>query len=254
MRPAERDVRMLRAALRPWQRLTRPRWHGLHNVPREGAVLLIGNHSTYAFLDMPLMISELDRHTGRFVRGMADHMHFAIPGWRDLVTRAGGLPGTRDNCRALLAAGEAVLVYPGGGREVAKRRGEKYQLIWKQRTGFARMAIDAGCPIVPFAAVGAEDAYDIVLDADHSVFAPLRKLVETAGGRWDVAGPIARGIGPTPLPRPERLYFAFGQPIPPPPSDDEPSVRALRDRTKVAVEALIAQLLEEQAADKSRRG
>lgn len=68
-----------------------------------------------------------------------------------------------------------------------------------------------------------------------------------------MAWPIARGIGPTPLPRPERLYFAFGPPIPPPPSDDEHSVRALRDHTKSAVEALIAQLLEEQAADKSRR-
>jgi hypothetical protein len=36
-----------------------------------------------------------------------------------------------------------VLVYPGGGREVAKRKGEKYQLLWKERVGFARLAIEA---------------------------------------------------------------------------------------------------------------
>lgn len=252
--PLERDVRLLRTALSPWQKLTRPRWHGLENIPRAGPVLLIGNHSAFAFLDMPLMISEIDRATGRYVRGMADNLHFAIPGWRDLLTRAGAVPGTRENCRALLAEGEAVLVYPGGGREVAKRKGEKYQLIWKQRMGFARMAVEAGCPIVPFGAVGAEDSYDIVVDADHAVFAPIRQVVEKLGGRWDVALPIARGIGPTPLPRPERLYFAFGEPIHPRQgmSGDEAAVRAMRDEAKAAVEALIASLLDEQARDKAR--
>lgn len=254
-RPSERDVRLLRAVLRPWQRLTRPRWHGLENIPREGPVLLIGNHSTFAFVDMPIMISEIDRVTGRFVRGMADHLHFAVPGWRDLLTRAGAMPGTRENCRALLAAGEAVLVYPGGGREVAKRKGEKYELIWKQRTGFARMAVEAGCPIAPFGAVGAEESFDILLDADSPVFAPVRNVVERFGGRWDVVWPIARGLGPTPLPRPERLYFAFGEPIIPPSGvtgDDEHAIRALRDRTKTAVEGLIATLREEQARDNAR--
>lgn len=255
-RPSDRDIRMLRTVLRPWQKLTRPRWHGLDNIPRQGPVLLIGNHSTFAFLDMPIMISEIDRFTGRYVRGMADHAHFAIPGWRDLLLRAGGMPGTRDNCRALLDQGAAVLVYPGGGREVAKRKGEKYQLIWKQRTGFARMAVEAGCPIVPFGAVGAEESYDIVLDADSPVFAPIRQAVEKLGGRWELAWPIARGIGLTPIPRPERLYFTFGEPILPVPgtaADDERAVRALRDRTKAAVEALITTLRREQARDKRRR-
>jgi 1-acyl-sn-glycerol-3-phosphate acyltransferase len=230
--------------------MVKPRSYGLQNVPDEGAVLLIGNHSTLAFLDMPIMFSEIHRATGRFPRGMADHFHFAIPGWRDLITRAGAVDGTRDNCRELLAAGEAVLVYPGGGREVAKRKGEKYQLIWKQRSGFARLAIENGCPIVPFGAVGAEDSYDIVADADNPLLSPLRLAIERLGGRWDLAIPVVRGIGPTPIPRPERLYFAFGEPIETAPlrgNADDAAVRDVRNRTRHAVEALITTLLEEQA-------
>ena len=72
------------------------------------------------------------------------------------MVRAGAVRGARANCRALLAAGEAVLVYPGGGREVAKRKGEENRLTWKRRTGFARMAIEHQYPVVPFASLGAD--------------------------------------------------------------------------------------------------
>jgi 1-acyl-sn-glycerol-3-phosphate acyltransferase len=255
-RPSAADSRRLRAALAPWRALTAPRFHGLHNVPADGAVLLVGNHTLFGMLDMPLMLEEIYRSRGRFVRGLAEHAHYTIPGWRDLLTRNGAVRGTRDNCRALLVAGEAVLVYPGGGREVAKRKGEKYQLIWEQRTGFARLAIEAGCPIVPFGAVGAEDSYDILLDADSRVFAPVRGVVERLGGRWQIAPPIVRGLGPTALPRPERFYFAFGEPIDTRPfagrHDDEHALRAVRDRARHAVEDRIAFLLAERDRDPHR--
>jgi 1-acyl-sn-glycerol-3-phosphate acyltransferase len=52
--------------------------------------------------------------------------------------------------------GELVTVFPGGGREVNKRKNEQYKLVWKNRLGFARLAIQHGYPIVPFASVGAE--------------------------------------------------------------------------------------------------
>jgi hypothetical protein len=67
------------------------------------------------------------------------------------------------------------------------------------------MAIEAGCPIVPFGAVGAEDSYDILIDADSPALAPIRGVVERLGGRPEIMPPLARGIGLTPLPRPERF-------------------------------------------------
>jgi len=253
-RPSEADRRLIAAALAPWRALTDPRFYNLDRISAEGAVLLVGNHTVFGMLDMPLMLGEIHRVTGRFVRGMADHAHFAVPVWRDVLVRQGGVRGTRDNCRALLAAGEAVLVYPGGGREVAKRKGEKYQLLWKERVGFARLAIEAGCPIVPFGAVGAEESYDILLDADSPVLAPIRGLVERAGGRWELIPPLVRGLGPTPLPRPERFYFAFGEPIDTRAwaGQDEDGVRALRNEVRQAVQERIAFLLAERDADPDR--
>ncbi|GGC77314.1 acyltransferase family protein [Hoyosella rhizosphaerae] len=251
--PSGLELALLRSALAPLRMLTSPVMRGVENIPASGAVMLVGNHGLFA-LDMPFMIDEIHRSSGRFVRGVADNAHYAVPGWRDVLTRYGAIRGTRDNCRSLLAEGEAVLLYPGGGREVAKRKNEKYKLIWKERLGFVSLAIEAGCPIVPFGAVGADDFYDIILDADHPVFAPLRKLVESRGGRWDIVWPLVRGIGPTPLPRPQRLYFSFGKPIQTSDwkgrQDDKELLRAVRDQVKSAVHNQIDALLDERDATK----
>ena len=37
-----------------------------------------------------------------------------------------------------LSKGKNVLLFPGGGREVVKRRGEMYKLLWKDEVDFVR--------------------------------------------------------------------------------------------------------------------
>jgi 1-acyl-sn-glycerol-3-phosphate acyltransferase len=220
-------------------------------------VLLVGNHSIYGLLDPPLMVAEIYTRRGRFLRSLAENAHYRLPGWWQFLQAGGAVRGTRDNCRALFAAGEAVLVFPGGGREVAKRKGERYQLMWKQRTGFARMAIESGVPIVPFAAVGIEDAYDVLVDADHPVFAPVRRAAERLGVRWELVMPVARGLGPTPLPRPERLYYSFGPPVTTSEwagrAEDPAALGAVRDAVRDSIYAQMAALRAEQATDPHRR-
>ena len=137
--------------LEPLRRVVDPVCLDAGRVPERGPALLVGNHTVYGLQDAPLMVAELHRRRGLFPRALGDHAHFVIPGWGDLLQAMGAVPGTRENCAALLAAGEPVLVFPGGAREVYKRRGQEYRLLWGKRTGFARMAIEAGCPIVPFA-------------------------------------------------------------------------------------------------------
>lgn len=48
-------------------------------------------------------------------------------------------------------------------REVVKKRGEEYKLFWKDTPDFVRLAARCGALVVPFAAVGADDAYDVVM-------------------------------------------------------------------------------------------
>jgi hypothetical protein len=110
-----------------------------------------------------------------------------------------------------MRAGESILVFPGGAREVFKHKGEQYHLIWKNRTGFAALAIAHHYPIVPFAAVGAEECYDILVDSDEMRHSPLGPVLEWLTPRADELPPIVAGIGP--LPRPQRFYFRFEAPI-----------------------------------------
>ena len=107
-----------------------------------------------------------------------------------------------------------MLVFPGGAREVYKRRNQRYQLLWGNRVGFARMAIASRCPVIPFGAVGAEDRFHVLLDTDQRVAAPVRAVIRHVAGRDDVGTLLVRGSGPVGLPRPDRLYFRFGAPIP----------------------------------------
>jgi 1-acyl-sn-glycerol-3-phosphate acyltransferase len=187
------------------------------------------------------------------VRVLGNHAHFKLPGWRSLLQSAGVVPGDPSTADVLMERGETILVFPGGGREVAKRKGEKYQLIWENRMGFARLAVKHGYPIVPFATVGAEDSLDVVVDTDNRFLAPARSLFEKISGSPDLF-PIVRGIGPTPIPRPERQYYWFGAPIETASvaAGDDRAVGRFRDETKTAIEAGIAFLLEEQARDPDR--
>jgi 1-acyl-sn-glycerol-3-phosphate acyltransferase len=197
------------------------------------------------------------------VRGLGDHNHFAVPLWRDRLHGVGAVRGTRENCARLFERGDAVLVFPGGGREVMKHKGEKYRLVWKERVGFARLAVQYGVPIVPLASVGVEDMFEIVADAEDILRSPVGELLRVlgvTGQRWfrhgEVVPPIARGTGPAGLPRLERQYFLFGPPIDSARfagrHEDAGACRALREEVKAAVEAQIADLLAVQSADPER--
>ena len=117
----------------------RPLFTGLEHVDPSRPIMFVGNHTLYGVQDVPHILYELARVRGVFPRTLADRAHFAVPVWRDLLTVAGCVTGTRENCRALMGAGRPVMVFPGGAREVFKRKGESYQLIWKERIGFAQL-------------------------------------------------------------------------------------------------------------------
>lgn len=193
-----------------------PEFLGLWELDLKRPALFVGNHTLFGLTDAPLMIEHLYTHYGVMLRGLGDRGHFKVPGWGPFLVRHGMVLGTPENCSALMRAGQSVLVFPGGGREVMRRKGEAYQLIWKQRSGFARMAIEHGYDIIPFGSVGPDESFKILLDGnDVTQSKPWRWLAQripieqmTRGG--DLLPPITRGLGPTMLPRPQRFYFGFG--------------------------------------------
>lgn len=259
-RPPPVDVLWrLSAPLRAYHR---PRFWGLDHIDARRPSLLVGNHTLFGVLDIPHLGIAIYRKHGVMIRGLGDRVHFQVPGWGDLLRTFGAVVGTRDNCARLMQGGAHILVYPGGGREVAKRRGEAYKLIWKERTGFVRMAIEHGYPITPFASVGAEECYDIVADANDVMQSSIGKFLARTGitkkflRDGEAIPPLARGLGFTLLPRPERFYFSIAPPIDTRPyaglHEDPEALAALRSEVRTAVEAEITKLLAIRAADPQR--
>jgi 1-acyl-sn-glycerol-3-phosphate acyltransferase len=251
--PPDEGMDQLVSLLEPYRRMIQPRFDGIGNIPDDGS-LLVGNHAIYGFLDLPLMLAEVWKRRRIAIRGLGDDAHYAVPVWRDLLGAWGMVRGTRDNVRALMRDRQTILVFPGGSREVFKRRGQQYQLLWRDRMGFARLAIEQGYPVVPVAAVGADDMLDIVADVDTPVYGDFARLAKKLTGF--PAPPVVRGIGPTPIPRPERLYFWFGDPVATTRfagrSDDTAAVRTVRDEVERAVMAGIQFLRDERDKDPDR--
>ena len=184
-RPTRAEIDFARFVLAPWRWITAPRFSGLEHIPTDRPVMLAGNHTTWAVLDSPLLLFGLYERLGILPRTLGDHAHFRVPAWRKLLERFGVVDGTPENVRALMRARESIAVFPGGAREVFKRRRERYCLLWGKRTGFARLAIEFGYPIVPFSLVGAEDVYDIVLDADDLLASSLGPIIARLTQEFD---------------------------------------------------------------------
>lgn len=210
-------MRRMLALQRLW---FRPQFHGLEHLDPARPALYVGNHTLYGLLDAPLMAQGIYERTGIYFRSLGDHFHFVTPGWGRLLLAFGAVDGTPVNCSRLMQAGAHIVVYPGGAREVMKNRGEEYRLVWKRRTGFARMAMQHGYDIVPFAAIGADDAYAIRYDSRAFRHSLPGRLAERSGllqrffRGGDTLGPLVTGVAGLPIPRPEKMYFLFGERIP----------------------------------------
>lgn len=151
--------------------------------------------------------------------------------------------------------GQPVLVFPGGGNEILKSSTDaKYKLKWRDRSGFARMAMAHGYTIVPVAAVGLEDQLDVVADIPVGQFMSALGFCAPSSSRAELVVPVMKphrsNLG-------QRLYFRFLEPIDcsamgPADAEDPTAVRKVRDECKGRLETGIQALLEERDADPER--
>lgn len=254
--PSPAEFAAVEALLAPWRAITDPRIDGYENLPADGRYLMVGNHTTLGLFDVPFLVLGIHRSTGVLVRSLGERQHFRVPVWRGILAHFGTVNGTREATREVMRAGLAVLVFPGGGREVARRRGEHYPLVWRERIGFARLALEFGYPVVPVSMIGVDDMWDVVADADDALLRPVRALAELLAVDPELVWPVVRGLGPTPLPRPQRIYGRIGEPIDArgfgSAWDDATGARALRDAMKAAVATGVSDLIAEREHDPAR--
>ncbi len=211
-------------------RALRVRVEGVDKVP-EGRAMIVANH-TFGW-DVVFPMCAVYRATGRPVWALGEHLWWRVPLLRRLATRVGTVDGTPENVDLLLSADQKVIVLPGGLREAIKPSELRYRLMWGHRYGFVRAAIRNQAPIVPMAAVGADDFFDLIGDP----YARGRKWARSLG----IPLPLPARI--LPIPHVVPMHFTFGEPIPVPDdpdrANDEVTVRRLRHEVEGAIHELL---------------
>lgn len=147
---------VLRTLFRPWVK-------GLDNVPAEGPAIIASNHLSFSdSIFMPLMVTrpviflaKSEYFTGTGLKGKLTAMFFRLTNQLPM-DRSGGAASA-----ASLEAGMNVLnhggllgIYPEGTRSPDGR-------LYRGKVGVARLALQAGVPVIPVAMIGTDKVQPI---------------------------------------------------------------------------------------------
>jgi 1-acyl-sn-glycerol-3-phosphate acyltransferase len=132
---------------------------GLQNVPAEGPVLLVGNHSGGNLTpDTHVFTLAFNTYFGverRFYQ-LAHNLVLAMPGLSRL-RKFGTVAASHENAHKALDSGAALLVYPGGDYEVHRPIWDSHKVDFNGRKGYIRLALEKDVPIVPVVAIGGQE-------------------------------------------------------------------------------------------------
>jgi 1-acyl-sn-glycerol-3-phosphate acyltransferase len=127
----------------------------------EGAALYVVNHGFGSALDLNVLLSAcVGARLGLRPEEpsvLLMHQLAWTLGVGPLLEPAGLRPAGREVALAALRANVPVLVMPGGDLDGAKPWRERNRVRFHGRSGFARLAQEAGVPIVPIVITGAGD-------------------------------------------------------------------------------------------------
>jgi 1-acyl-sn-glycerol-3-phosphate acyltransferase len=190
---------------------------GWEQLP-EPPALVVGIHSGAPFVwDAWTVGIQWWRRFGRdrVLHGTAHDALMAAPGIGAYFRSMGVLPAAPDSIAAALAAGRDVALWPGGEVDALRPWTERDKAVLAGRTGFIRMAINAGVPIVPVATVGGPDSMPVLFRGRRIAKAlQLDKIARLKVFPVALSAPWV--IGPAALPEiplPTKIRTAFQAPI-----------------------------------------
>lgn len=132
---------------------------GLGNIPEEGPVLLVGNHSGGNVTpDSHVFTLAFSAYFGverRFYQ-LAHNLVLSMPGL-GILRKFGTVAASPQNMTKALDSGAALLVYPGGDYEAHRPSWERNRVDFDGRKGFIRQALKHDVPIVPVVSIGGQE-------------------------------------------------------------------------------------------------
>lgn len=211
-----------------YRRYFRVESYGAHHLPGSGPAIVAANHSGTLPFDAAMLWADIYRQTDppRAPRAMADYFVPSLPFIGTLFARTGMVGGSRGNARALLQAGELLMLFPEGTPGIGKPFKDRYRLQ-EWREGHCELAIRHGAPVIPAGIVGPEEQ--------------MPQLLRLPG-----LGPVPYlPIPATPFPLPVRYRILYGPPLDfsarylPEQADDPDIVRRASNEVKHAVQELL---------------
>jgi 1-acyl-sn-glycerol-3-phosphate acyltransferase len=172
----------------------------------------------------------------RLAQGMVEKFMNRIPFMNLWASRTGQFTGLPEHAERLLGEERLLMVFPEGARGTAKLFRERHTLV-EFGSGFVRLALKTGTPIVPFAVLGGGEAFPTIANA--------YKLGRMFGVPYVPL--VAYGV-PVPLPVKIDIEYAPPMQFTGTGNEDDEIVFGYVDKVKEAISTMLA------AGAKRRRG
>lgn len=206
-------------------------------------VLFVANHGFGGIVDLNVFATfaafeqlQLDRP----VTALTHQLAWTLRVGR-LIEPLGARPAERHEAEAAFARGEHVLVMPGGDVEAGKAFADRNKIVFSGRRGFARLALDAGVPVVPIVTAGAGESVLVLTDGQRLARAlrvdallRMKAFPVSVSIPWGVNAGVV-GMAPY-LPLPTKLRTTVLDPIRPQP---EETAGEFGDRVEAAMQCAL---------------
>lgn len=197
----------------------RAKWYGLENIPDRN-FLGVGNHTGMHFMPESLLwvakYHSEERAVPMFT--LVHHMTHLLARLIKLpANELGALEASRENALKALNAGNAVTVYPGGDRDVARTFADRNKVNFFDHLGYVKTALRAQVPILPIVGCGGGETLFVINSGER--FAELSGLkkhlkIHTWPFYWSF--PFGFHLGHWPrleLPLPSQMSMSVLEPI-----------------------------------------
>lgn len=181
---------------------------GLEHLLGGSAALICGYHGRPLAHDLCMLTVRLHDELGYLPHGVIHGAFDKNPTLKRFIDSLGFVTGDSGEMSAAIARGEHIIVAPGGTREGCRSFRDRHRVSWGPRTGYVRLAVKYGLPVVPVACSGTDWTY-VGLNNGYSlgkaVGMPARLPL------WFGLGPL--GLWPASPPFPVKLRQNVGTPI-----------------------------------------
>lgn len=131
---------------------------GIEHIPKNGAAMIVPNHSGFSGFDAVILAHEIHKASGRIPAVLAHPLWFFTKAIAIPAEKLGLIEATTKNGLENLQKGNLVVLFPEGEQGNFKPSEDRYNLQEFKR-GFVRMALHEGIMIIPTIIIGAEETH-----------------------------------------------------------------------------------------------